>query len=330
MPQLCTSPTPLPREPLTSNKNNPATAVPPPLPRRPRSKNIINNSNNNNHQNTLTSCSPNLRASLPVPLCRSPFNSPVRANSLPHAPKVPPRERKPKEIQVFQKPKVVFLNNHAVRNHLNPNNNNHNHRRHLPNSSKQYDKSKNTSLSPKSSIEKHNKTTTTNLSEEMIQMISEREREMFDYHATSRKQQPHNIQKPTNQNHNNTCKNEHNKQQQHNNNSSSITTMEQIYCQKCHLLLPKNHNNNSKSRSSSNSSSLFSSSNSRSTLSCCFWLISIKNYISKKWNGRRSTTTVQTSKNHNTRKYDKCKEFDSASVDDEITTTYCSCDKQLK
>lgn len=297
MPQLCTSPTPLPRVPLTSNP----TAVPPPLPRRPSSKSIkINNNSSNNNQNlSISSSSPKLRTSLPIPLCRSPFHSPVRANSLPHAPKVPPRERKPKEnnnIQVFQKPKVVFLNNHA-------------HARNLPNSSKkqqqqQPDKSNN--LSPKSSIEKqqnqHNKTTTTNLSDEMIQMISEREREMFDYHATSRKQ-PQLL--PKHKNNNNTPK------------APPITTMEQIYCQKCHLLLP---HNNSKSRTSTNSNITTSSS-----LSCCFWLVSIKNYISRKWNGRRKRTTINQAK-----KYDKCKEFDSASVEDENTTQFCSCDKQLK
>ena len=157
-------------------------------------------------------------------------------------------------------------------------------------------------------------------------MISEREREMFDYHATSRKQQqPHQLQKATNQN---TCKS---KQQLDNTNNSSITTMEQIYCQKCHLLLPKNTHNNSKSRSSSNASSSFMPSNSSS---CCSWLTSIKNYISRKWNSRRrrtTTTTATTTSTHQTKKYDKCKEFDSASVDDEITTmTYCSCEKQLK
>ena len=160
----------------------------------------------------------------------------------------------------------------------------------------------------------------------MIQMISEREREMFDYHATSRKQQqPHQLQKATNQN---TCKS---KQQLNNANNSSITTMEQIYCQKCHLLLPKNTHNNSKSRSSSNASSSFMPSNSSS---CCSWLTSIKNYISRMWNSRRrrtTTTTATTTSTHQTKKYDKCKEFDSASVDDEITTmTYCSCEKQLK
>merc|ERR1712173_431907 len=97
------------------------------------------------------------------------------------------------------------------------------------------------------------------------------------------------------------------------------TTMEQIYCQKCHLLLPKNNHHNSKSRSSSNSSPFIPPSNA-----CCFWLLSIKNYISKKWNLRRS----RSSPTQQTKKYDKCKEFDSASVDDEITTTYCSCEKK--
>merc|ERR1711972_1135344 len=220
-----------------------------------------------------------------------------------HAPKVPPRERKPKEInQIFQKPKVVFLNNnnHALRNHhrkshTNRQNNNNNP---LPNSSKLSNNKNN--LSPKSSIEKqhlhHNKTTTTNLSDEMIQMISEREREMFDYHATSRKQQqPHQLQKATNQN---TCKS---KQQLTSTNNSSITTMEQIYCQKCHLLLPKNTHNNSKSRSSSNSSFIPPSN------SCCFWLLSIKDYISKKWNLRRSRSSSSTSTTQQTKKYDKCK-----------------------
>merc|ERR1711976_943101 len=115
--------------------------------------------------------------------------------------------------------------------------------------------------------------------------------------------QPHQLQKATNQN---TCKS---KQQLTSTNNSSITTMEQIYCQKCHLLLPKNTHNNSKSRSSSNSS--FMPSNSSS---CCSWLTSIKNYISRKWNSRRrrTTTAATTTSTHQTKKYDKCKEFDSA------------------
>ncbi len=183
---------------------------------------------------------------------------------------------------------MVFLNNH------------------LPNSSKK--QPNNSSHHPKSSIEKqqqhNNKTRTTNLSDEMIQMISEREREMFDYHATSRKQQE---QQP--QNHKIKHKNMTNTSTTL---KSSISTMEQIYCQKCHLLLPK-----SRTASTSNSKTTTSSS---SSLSCCFWLVSIKNYISRKL--RRRKTTIK----HENNKYDKCKEFDSASVEEE----FCSCEKQLK
>jgi len=104
--QFCTSPTPLPRVPMNYGAGQLLT-VPPPLPRRPST-----------HNNTLLNnpTTPRVRASLPVPLSRSPFHSPVRANSLPHAPKVPPRERKPKNNVKPNQQQKLILNKHATAN----------------------------------------------------------------------------------------------------------------------------------------------------------------------------------------------------------------------
>lgn len=289
--QVCTSPTPLPRVPINHGGAGHLT-VPPPLPRRPSTQ------NNNNP--------PRVRASLPVPLSRSPFHSPVRANSLPHAPKVPPRERKPKNVKTHHQQNKLILNKHAATK---------THNQLLPKSSKL--PTQNAQKSSKNSENDKTKNTqdtqTTNLSDEMIQMISERERVMFDYHATTPdKNIPKNSKPGTNSKNVEFPKSEKlsSKTEKERcfsspepvkptNLTSEHTTMEQIYCQNCHMLLEK----------------IADTQESTVSTNCCGWFILLRKFVSKRWRSSR--------RNRYSARIDDtlCKEFNSASFEE----SFCVC-----
>lgn len=301
--QLCTSPTPLPRVPINYGGGGQLT-VPLPLPRRPTT------------QNALLNNSPRVRASLPVPLSRSPFNSPVRANSLPHAPKLPPRKRKPKSVEPHKS--QLVLNKHATRHH----------NQLLPKSSNLTQKNntlphKNAQISSNNSEKTQNTqdTQTNNLTNDEIQIISEREREMFDYHATSPGKLPDNSKHGSK----NSKKSENTKNSKNTENNvefleteklscetsqvtvkppivtSEHTTMEQIYCQNCHMLLEKVAKTQENERVSPN---------------CCGWFILLRKFLSKKWRISRRNSR------YSMRIDDRmCKEISSTSFTDE----FCVC-----
>lgn len=221
----CRHPYPLPS--LTTPDNRPK-----PLPRRPSKQGgagtqLLVTTETENSLETEA-----VRSSLPVPLARSPFASPVRANSIPHAPKVPPRNA----------PKVPSLPQHRRNAH---NQQAKTPRKQPSNPPPQHANTRPflTQLAADTNTHKRllphkepNTETTqvTCLSEEMIQLISEREREMFDYHAaqpstgivTSNAAKQRRAGKPNSSTEVKTLQ-----QQQ--------TTVCQIYCQRCQRVLKK-------------------------------------------------------------------------------------------
>lgn len=313
-------PKPLPRIPFnTANKENimPAVVVPP-LPRRPTQKNSAAlKENRPPSTQTAASSANNLpvpsfpsRSSLPVPLVRSPFSSPVRANSLPHAPKVPPRDKKLNKSSNFNQTPQILTNHANGKNHqkLLPKNNNHSakqtfkhklptHQTHklLPKCSKPIVNSKGFKI--------HNSSNNTlknsdpNLSDEMIKMISEKERDMFDYHAAMTNsvnfaQQPQKLK---------------------NVKAGENKTMEQVFCQKCNLLLRRSVDDEITSPSPRSIASKCAS-----FIRCCLLIDLFKNCL------RRTTSRNRYSNKLENSGRNSCKEFDSTSFGC-VQNDFCSC-----